>query len=407
MSMVQDDDLRKKRVEQLREVIMELHAGKTVDEVKAKFKDVIQGVTAQEISAMEQSLIEQGIPVEEVQRLCDVHASVFADALELQPDPKAAPGHPMQVFMEENRALERVMEEKVEPALKAFREGAASAMEFLDDFNLLFDVDKHYKRKEEGLFPLLEKYGVYGPTKVMWGVDDEIRASLKEARAKLLAFDGTEGARADVAAAVEKALRGIKEMIFKEEKIFLPMADQHFKPEEWRDIALASREIGYCLVEPDAAIEWIARFGAEGEGASLATAGDVIHLPTGALTVSQLELMLNSLPIDITFVDENDTVRYFSASRERIFTRPKTIIGRKVQNCHPPTSVHVVEQILESFRRGERDVADFWIHMGPKFVYIRYFAVRDAAGEYRCPLEVSQEISGIKALEGEKRLLDW
>ena len=177
MSMVQDDDLRKKRVEQLREVIMELHAGKTVDEVKAKFKDVIQGVTAQEISAMEQSLIEQGIPVEEVQRLCDVHASVFADALELQPDPKAAPGHPMQVFMEENRALERVMEEKVEPALKAFREGAASAMEFLDDFNLLFDVDKHYKRKEEVLFPLLEKYGVYGPTKVMWGVDDEIRAS--------------------------------------------------------------------------------------------------------------------------------------------------------------------------------------------------------------------------------------
>ena len=179
-------------------------------------------------------------------------------------------------------------------------------MEFLDDFNPLFDVDKHYKRKEEVLFPLLESYGVYGPTKVMWGVDDEIRASLKEARAKLLPSTAPR-ARGLTLRRGEKALRGIKEMIFKEEKIFLPMADQHFKPEEWRDIALASREIGYRLVEPDAAIEWIARFGAEGEGASPATAGDVIHLPP-ALTVSQLELMLNSLPIDITFVDENDTV---------------------------------------------------------------------------------------------------
>ena len=132
----------------------------------------------------------------------------------------------------------------------------------------------------------------------------------------------------------------------------------------------------------------------------------LVNLGSGFLKVDQLLLMLNSLPFDITFVDENDTVRYFSEGKERIFVRTRAIIGRKVQNCHPQKSAHVVNRILEDFKNGVRDVAEFWLNLGPKIVHIRYFALRDTLGKYAGTLEVTQEISSIKALEGEKRIYD-
>ena len=137
------------------------------------------------------------------------------------------------------------------------------------------------------------------------------------------------------------------------------------------------------------------------------TSDNQIHLPTGVLSVEQFNLIFNHLPVDMTFVDENDTVRFFSNPPHRIFPRTAAIIGRKVQFCHPPESVHVVEDIVNAFRAGEKDVASFWIHMGSKFVLIQYFAVRNAAKEYKGTLEVSQEISEIQSLTGDRRLLDW
>lgn len=397
MSMTHEDERRRQRVEALREVVEELHQGKTVDEVKAKFANVIRDVSPQEISAMEQALIDGGVPVEEVQRLCDVHALLFKDALEAHREPKAQPGHPLHTFLQENRAIEALIDD-VEPILKEFEKGKEQALVLVEKINLLFDVDKHYKRKEEVYFPILEKYGVVGPTQVMWGVDDEIRAGLKHVREELLSFKDSD--RTQIADAVRTVLERIKDMIFKEEKILLPMTEEHFTDEEWRQVYLGSAEIGYCLVEPEPG--WMLDQEEEEPGA-----GDgLIRLPTGVLSARQLELILNSLPIDITFVDENDEVRYFSESEDRIFTRPRTIIGRKVQNCHPPASAHVVEDIINSFRGRERDEAEFWIKMGDKYVHIRYFALRDREGAYRGTLEVSQEISRIKALEGERRLLD-
>ena len=129
-------------------------------------------------------------------------------------------------------------------------------------------------------------------------------------------------------------------------------------------------------------------------------------LTTGDLTLQQINLMLMNLPVDITFVDENDTVRYFSETPERIFKRTAAIIGRQVQNCHPPASVDKVVEIVEDFRAGKRDLAEFWIQMDGKFIHIRYFAMRDAGGNYRGTLEVSQDVTEIRKLEGEKRLLD-
>jgi hypothetical protein len=132
----------------------------------------------------------------------------------------------------------------------------------------------------------------------------------------------------------------------------------------------------------------------------------LIPLNIGALSAEQIDLMLTALPVDITFVDENDEVRFFSQTRERIFPRSPAIIGRKVQNCHPPQSVDRVQRILNDFRAGERDVAEFWISMQGMFIHIRYFALRDAAGAYRGTIEVTQNIAPLRALEGERRLLN-
>ena len=161
-------------------------------------------------------------------------------------------------------------------------------------------------------------------------------------------------------------------------------------------------QFGFCLYDPQT--EWKPETVEVSEPTFLS--GEAVRLASGSFSVPELETIFRTLPIDITFVDENDEVRYFSESPDRIFTRPRTIIGRKVQNCHQPTSVHVVEEIINSFREGRRDEAEFWIKMGGKFVHIRYFALRDGDGLYKGTLEVSQEISRIKALEGERRLLD-
>ncbi|MBP7868835.1 MAG: DUF438 domain-containing protein [Firmicutes bacterium] len=409
------------RIESLKQVVMYLQAGRSVDEVKAKFRDVISGVTAQEISQMEQALINDGVAVEDVQRLCDVHAAVFRDELEKAPEPSRVPGHPIHTFLRENRAIERLLEEGIMPAVEALASAAdgqerGAALALVEQISLLMDVEKHYKRKEELVFPFLEKHGVYGPTRVMWGVDDEIRSGLKELKGMLMGLAGTgEPGAAPKSDAIERARSvadAIREMVLKEEKILFPIAEEHLSQDEWRQVYEAEDEIGYCLVEPEAKWEMVgARIaGPEHVEATSAPAhvpgeGPLLRFETGRISEESMELILNTLPMDITFIDETDTVRLFSNNADRIFTRPKTIIGRKVQNCHPPASVHVVERLLDSFRSGEKDVEEFWLELQGRFIYIRYIAVRDRNGDYRGTLEVTQDATHIRQLAGEKRLL--
>ncbi|KXG77524.1 hypothetical protein AN618_10760 [Fervidicola ferrireducens] len=401
---------REFRMKALKELIMDLHRGKSVDEVKQRFREIIKDVSAEEVSAMEQALIQEGMPVEEVQRLCDVHAAIFKEALEQKPEPKAIPGHPLNTFFKENRAIEELIEKEINPLLEELKNSQPdaeknTALKLLEKVNLLFDVEKHYKRKEELLFPYLEKYGIYGPSKVMWGVDDEIREDLRRLRDML--YNYSSGAKGQVVEKTMELATKIKEMIFKEEKILLPTAEQKLTEDEWYQIYKSEDEIGYCLVEPEA--EWKpARVDLEKAGEAIAddTTKGFIKFPTGMLTPKEIELIFNHLPVDITFVDKNDTVRYFSATKDRIFTRPKTVIGRKVQNCHPPASYPVVEKILKNFKEGKKDVEEFWINLKGKLIYIRYFAVRDEEKNYVGTLEVTQEIGRIKELQGEKRLLE-
>ncbi|MGZ0039527.1 DUF438 domain-containing protein [Paenibacillus ottowii] len=396
----------------LKEIIKELHAGKSVEEVKARFAEAVGGVSVAEISAMEHALMtEEGIPVSEVQRLCSVHTSIFKGSIEdihRPSGPEEQPGHPVHTFKLENREIERLVNFKLALHAEQFQKEDSPKViyKLLEDLSLLMDLDKHYSRKENLVFPYLERYGIFGPTKVMWGVDDGIRASIKDAKQLLTEYNGD---REQIGQALAHIMSEVNEMIFKEENILLPMALSKLTEDEWLKIARESEEIGFCLTAPER--EWIperAKDPVEAleqtEGTS-ATPQGFVRFETGIVSVQQLELLLNHLPVDLTFIDENDVVRYFSHGKERIFARTKAVIGRTVQNCHPPQSVHVVEKLLEDFKAGRKDVEDFWIPIKDKFVYIRYFAIRDAEGRYLGTLEFTQNIAPIRALEGQKRIL--
>lgn len=233
----------------------------------------------------------------------------------------------------------------------------------------------------------------------MWGVDDAIRGAIKEAKQYLIDYNGNAE---QVIACIQQVSREVSEMIFKEEHILLPMALDKLTEDEWVSIARESDQIGFCLIDPEH--EWQPDRQPLPVQSTEERSG-YIHLETGILSVQQLELMMNHLPVDLTFIDENDVVRYFSHGKERIFARTKAVIGRTVQNCHPPQSVHVVEELLRDFKAGVKDIEDFWIPLKDQFIYIRYFAIRDQEGKYMGTLEFTQNIKPIQALEGQKRIL--
>jgi DUF438 domain-containing protein len=196
----------------------------------------------------------------------------------------------------------------------------------------------------------------------------------------------------------------VNDMIYKEEHILFPMTLETLSEDEWAKVRKGEEEIGYAWIEPEA--EWKPAAGSFQQELLAEKVGS-LNLDTGQLTAEQVNLLLTHLPVDISFVNENDEVVYYSATPDRLFPRSPGVIGRRIQNCHPPKSVDMVEKILSSFKAGTKDVAEFWIQMRGKVIHIRYFAVRDSAGKYRGCLEVSQDITQIQKITGQKRLLDW
>ena len=389
------------KVETLKGIIGDLHAGAPFEEVKERFRLMVKDVTPNEIAQMEQSLINGGLPHEEVKKLCDVHVSIFKDALDKLSTPEALPGHPVHTFVQENRALKDVMNQ-LRPALESIDWLSNNEVkeQLIADMARLGEFEKHYLRKEYQLFPFLEKHGITGPSQVMWAVHDDIRAQYKKVRVALSTSDGVTVARE-----VPSLFQAIEDMFYKEEQIMFPMAMGLLEPSEWVEIRKGEKEFGYALIQPGDL--WSPDLPVSEEPGDKRKMLDRLALDTGLLTLDQVNLILTHLPVELSFVDENDEVRYYSDNPHKIFPRSPEVIGRKVQNCHPPKSVHIVTQILASFKSGARDVAEFWIQQGEAFVYIRYFAVRDKQGKYRGSLEVVQEVAGIRKLEGEQRLLGW
>lgn len=403
---------KQKRKELLKHMIRQLHAGEAPDAVRGQLVRLLGQVPYDEVVEVEQELISEGLPSEEVLKLCDVHHEALRGAIDTSAAPTAPPGHPVHTFQHENKALgwELAGLQKLYGQAAEMAE-ADDATELLVNihahFNALMDVEKHYQRKENLLFPFLEKHDITGPPKVMWGKHDETRELLKSA---IEALEVTPQASAEEAQGMidlvfKPASDSVSGMIDKEEQILLPMCLDTLDDKEWYQVYRGSDEIGYCLFVPEE--QW--RPSGVDTDAETWTSGDAerIQLPTGSFTAPELESILNSIPFDVTFVDADDTVRYFSHGQERIFTRSRAILGRKVQHCHPPKSVDTVQKILDDFHSGRQSHAHFWIELKGRFISIEYFALRDAEGAYLGTLEVSQDLTEKRALTGQQRLLNY
>ncbi|MBM4446036.1 MAG: DUF438 domain-containing protein [Chloroflexi bacterium] len=397
------------RKEILKGLLKKLHEGADPEQMKEEFKKTLGDVPPTEIAAVEEELIKEGMPREEIQKFCDVHLAVLKESLEKK-ETLAPAGHPIHILMEEHKLLLQFADElkniaKGIKGAKGFASIGESMKQLYHIVEHLKDSESHYVREENVLFPSLEKHGIKEPPAVMWMEHDKIREIKKNV---YRIVDGHKSmAFQDFAKQLDEAALALTEMLsshfYKENNILFPTALQVIGENEWPDIRHQFDELGYCCFTPEPAriaIGEVERpaFKPEMEG--------MVSFETGALSGEELEALLDTLPVDVTFVGKDDTVRYFSQSKDRIFPRAKAIIGRKVQQCHPEKSVHVVNQILEDFRSGKRDTAQFWINLKGRLIYIRYFAVRKDV-EYLGCLEVTQDITDVKMIEGEKRLLEY
>lgn len=437
---------RQQRQERIVEILTLLHEGGSFEAAKELFNQEFDGVDVTEITAAEKALIQSGLNPQEIQRLCNIHAAVFKGSInEIHRSnlEHEQPGHPIHTLKLENQVLQSLLTDEIDDLLLKIKAGDWTQKErLLKALKDLRQIDKHYARKETLIFSYMEKYGISAPPKVMWGVDDDIRDMVKA----LIQLAGDERAAYNpIATKWEETKNEIEEMIFKEEEIMAPMTLDVFSLSDWEKIAADSFDIGFAFIpeplpwkpsqealekeserEParqlaiqqaKATTDGIAEsllnetnsvpvFVEKQDKAEMKEVSEPIVLPTGTLKLEQMIAMFQVLPVDLTFVDNDDRVRFFSEGKERVFPRTTSVIGREVVNCHPPKSMHIVQQILDDFRSGARSEAEFWIDMRGKKIYIRYFALRNEADDYLGCLEVTQDVTPIQSLEGQKRLLD-
>jgi len=398
------------RKEKLKEILLQIHHGGSTEAVQNELLLSLSQIPYGEVVEVEQELIAEGLPEEEILDLCDAHSAVLEGRVDLSALKPVSDGHPVDVFRKENEEIRNLTNSIFALISEIRREPSEKISDKLTKlrglFNNLYDVDKHYQRKEYLLFPYLEKMGITGPPKVMWGKHDEIRELIKGSIEVLETTEMTKeefGAVAEIVLTV--AADGAKEMITKEEEILFPMSLDILTEADWFEISKQSLEIGYCLYDP--LVNWKPEWAEEQSINESQKSGSQIQLPSGSFSAEEIMTILNTLPVDITFVDKDDKVKYFSQGAERIFQRNRAILNRDVRHCHPPASAHIVDKIIDDFKSGRQNSAPFWINMGGKMIHIEYFAMRNDKGEYLGTLEVSHNITPYRELEGEQRILSY
>jgi DUF438 domain-containing protein len=365
-----------------------------------EFDSYIKYASAEDTMIVLDNLLNQGFDFEIVKNNVAKIINVFSNSLLSQQQVLPLKDHFLYYMMLENREMEKRVagiRSVIRSVFKDNNEDLSKSLNSLLSFIVeIKQYDLHYLKKENILFPYLEKtFTHYRCLHLMWSFHDDYRNSLK-ALEKILKTD-----KPDIQVInkeLGKLFFVIFPIIFREEKIIFPVAIKAVHEGIWDEMMIQSEEIGWCFdIKPDF----------DKVSGNKALQSNLIDLGTGYLKADQIICMLESLPVDITFVDENDEVKYFSGIKHRIFPRTKAIIGRKVQNCHPKESVHIVEKIIEEFKKGEQKQAEFWIQMRGRFIHIRYFAMFDDLNNYRGTIEVSQDVTDIRNLDGEQRLLNW
>ncbi len=398
------------RKDKLKALLLKIHDGGSEESVRNELLLTLSQIPYGEVVEVEQELIAEGLPESEIMDLCDSHSAVLEGRVDLSALLPVAEGHPVDVFRKENDEIKKLTTSIFDLISEMYygsdEELNANVIKLRGLFNNLYDVDKHYQRKEYLLFPYLENKGITGPPKVMWGKHDEIRDLIKGSIEVLQSDDMIKDEFQAVAEIVlSVAAKAAQDMITKEDEILFPMSLDTLNEEEWYEISKQSLEIGYCLYDPQ--IDWKPEWAEKQSINESQKSGSNIQLPSGSFSAEEIMAILNTLPLDMTFVDKDDKVKYFSQGAERIFQRNRAILNRDVRHCHPPASAHIVDKIIDDFKSGRQNSAPFWIKMGPKMIHIEYFALRSEKGEYLGTLEVSQNIAPYRELEGEQRILSY
>lgn len=315
---------------------------------------------------------------------------------------KLPQGHPVKVYYEESELIQKILNElyDVDPVL--------DFQKYFNIFNQLTSIEKRFSRKENQLFPYLEKHGWHGPSQGMWSFHDNLRDQIR-----FLNEFNSQNNTDKIISNLPFLIEGIKKLLSIEDARLFPNAMDLLSEEDWKEFYIGDEEIGWMLSQkpehyPTPSKEAYIHPSEDTKSRNHdLSSSDTFHYDEGFMTPEQVNLLLRFLPIDITYVDENDKVIFYNRGDDRVFPRSKGIIGREVKFCHPPKSVHMVIQIVEEFKAGNKDVAEFWFNFKGRMIHIRYFAIRDKDKNYKGVIEMSQDITDIQKLEGQKRLLDW
>lgn len=387
------------RIEKLVELFRTVIQEEMTSELVASYQRVIDLAEPGDVIAVVDELVKLQIPMPQLKKGINKALNLLNKSLQDFPYQPPITGSFFHALNQNNEQIDLRLK-TIRPMLKEInrdKQNQTLRSELKDKFTDLAKIDLHYQIKENVFFPMVEKYlPDYRCLQVMWSFHDDIRRNLKEV-IQLLGEENFDLKRFNRLAG--DLFFNIYAIKFREERILFPIISEIIPENELNSLINESLEIGFPFIQPEIPIEKATVTEPEFSGE--------VDLKTGYLSAEQIRLIFNHLPVDITYVDENNKVKFYSTPEKRIFRRTNSIIGRDVKNCHPHESVHVVEQIVEAFRKGEKDKASFWIQTKGEFVLIQYFAVRDEQGSYKGVVEVSQEISEIRNIQGEQRLLDW
>ncbi|MEL9999490.1 MAG: DUF438 domain-containing protein [Thermoplasmata archaeon] len=431
---MKNEDRIEEEIRQIKEKLKELHNNKNVEKAKEELREILIKIKPWEIPLIEQSLIKEGVTIAQIAHMCNLHVELFREELASGMQLKGVPTwHPIDILLKENEELMKDSE-KITLFIKSIEDSPniEKIKELKDLIISLYDIKKHYFKQQMLIFPYLERRGLSAVSRVLWTKEDEIMDKIRESLQLL--NNNYDKINQETKNKLLDLAQLIGDQVFRENNILYPTCWSLFSEGEWSMIQNQSHLIGYYKLkipeniwksdakplypyEIDGKLtnEQIMKLPGEMKNALLMSKEidtfspikeGVLKLDEGYLNIDEIESILKTLPFEITFIDKEDRLRYFTYSENMLFLRTRTTIGRKVELCHPPKSVHIVKKIIEEFKENKRKNAEFWINMGKKMIHIRYFPVRNKNGEYIGTLEVVQDITEIKNLQGEKRLID-